>query len=86
MKVFKIQATWQVQGYIVVKADSLEEAIEEAYDAPVTEYEDVKYVDDTFKILHKDCSVGKGKIVTEDMTSLPEQLIKDTLKNRYSYM
>lgn len=45
---YEIPCSWQMYGYTDVEADSLEEAIEMAYDAPLPE--DGDFVDSSFEI------------------------------------
>ncbi len=61
LKCFRIPATWQVTGYLYVKAKSLESAIEKVEDNKSDEtatksFKGVEYVDDTFEIDEKECS------------------------------
>jgi hypothetical protein len=44
---YKIPVTWQMFDYVLVEADSLKEAIEQAYDFPLTPGE---YIDGSFNI------------------------------------
>jgi hypothetical protein len=47
-KIFKIQVVWQVTGTLEIEADSLEDAIELAYEKDLPKRSE--YVDDSFKI------------------------------------
>ena len=44
MPKFKIPCTWQMIGYYIVEAETLEEAKEKTYDLPLSEAQDVEYL------------------------------------------
>lgn len=47
MKTYKIPVVWQMYGYVEVEAESLDEAIQKAQDAPLP---DGSYVEGSFEV------------------------------------
>lgn len=45
MKKFKVPCIWQMTGYYIVEANNIEEAKEKTYDLPLTEAQEVEYLD-----------------------------------------
>ena len=48
MKTYKIPVVWQMHGYVEVEADSMSEAVNKAYDAPLPE--DGSYIEGSFEV------------------------------------
>ena len=48
MKTYKIPVIWQMAGFCTIKAESLEDAIEEAQDEPLPS--DSSYIEDSFEV------------------------------------
>lgn len=48
MKTYKIPMVWQMYGYVEIEADSLDEAIQQAQDAPLPE--NGSYVEGSFDV------------------------------------
>jgi hypothetical protein len=48
MKTYKIPVVWQMHGYVEVEADSMSEAINKSYDAPLPE--DGSYIEGSFEV------------------------------------
>jgi hypothetical protein len=44
MKTYKVPCTWQMSGYYIVQADSVEDAKEKTYDLPLSQAQDVEYL------------------------------------------
>ena len=50
MKTWKIPCVWQMYGYLYIEANTLEEAIENAYDSDQGLPDDGDYVDNSFEV------------------------------------
>lgn len=50
MKTWKIPCVWQMYGYLKIEANTLEEAIEKAYDADQGLPDDGDYIDNSFEV------------------------------------
>jgi hypothetical protein len=48
MKTYKIPVVWQMHGYVEVEADSMSEAVNKAYDAPLPD--DGSYIEGSFEV------------------------------------
>jgi hypothetical protein len=44
MAKYKVPCTWQMTGYYIVEANSIEEAKEKTYDLPLTGAQEVEYL------------------------------------------
>jgi hypothetical protein len=48
MKTYKIPVVWQMYGYVEVEADSMSEAVNKAYDAPLPD--NGEYLETSFEV------------------------------------
>lgn len=48
MKTYKVPVVWQMYGYVEVQADSINEAVNKAYDAPLPD--DGSYIEGSFEV------------------------------------
>ena len=48
MKTYKIPVVWQMHGYVEVEADSMSEAVNKAYDAPLPD--NGSYIEGSFEV------------------------------------
>jgi hypothetical protein len=51
MKTYRIPVSWEVYGYVTIKAESLSEAVLQAEDAPLPE--DASYIEASFRVDHE---------------------------------
>jgi hypothetical protein len=47
MNTYKVPCTWQMTGYFIVEADSIEEALEKTYSLPISDAQGVEYLEDS---------------------------------------
>jgi hypothetical protein len=72
-KLYRIPVEWAVTGTLLVEAESLEEALLEAEDAPLPEPED--YIDGTFEINRQMISFVNKKLTKEEKDFCEREMI-----------